>query len=169
MRESRIVVLTATAALVLAVIACGDDDAGHGTLTVSDVWARASAGSQATGAVYFTIVGGATSDVLVGMAVAPAVAAGVALHETVETAGTTMAGHEMGGTTMPGHEMGGGLTMRAVSDVVVPAGDTVVFEPGGYHIMLLGLVEPLVAGETFEVALLFERAGEVVVTVEVRE
>ncbi|HAX81851.1 MAG TPA: hypothetical protein DCY40_04710 [Actinobacteria bacterium] len=73
-----------------------------------------------------------------------------------------MAGHDMG-------DMGDGMTMQAVSRVPIGAGATVVFEPGGYHVMLLGLVEPLVAGASFEVTLTFESAGEIVVVAEVRE
>jgi hypothetical protein len=162
------------AALVLIVAACGADS---GPLAVDDAWSRATAGD--TGVVYFSIRGGGEADALVGVTVPEAVAVGAALHQTVaavattmaghEMGGTTMAGHEMGGTTMPGHEMGGGMTMQLVSSVPVEAGDVVTFEPGGYHVMLLGLVEPLVAGDRFEVTLRFEKAGDVVVRVEVRE
>ena len=44
-----------------------------------------------------------------------------------------------------------------------------VLEPGGYHIMLLDISTPLELGETFDVTLTFENAGEQVVEVEVRE
>ncbi len=75
----------------------------------------------------------------------------------------------MGGTTMAGHDMGGAMTMHPVDAVHVPAGGTVSFQPGGYHVMLMGLVSPLQMSETFELTLVFEHAGAVVVTVEVRE
>lgn len=47
----------------------------------------------------------------------------------------------------------------------IPAGDTVALEPGGYHIMLIGLTESLIAGEDYEITLTFEKAGDVTVTV----
>jgi copper(I)-binding protein len=136
---------------------------------VEEAWSRATATD--TGVVYFSIRGGAEDDALIGVTVPTVVAAGAALHETVAATGTTMS-HDMGGTTMAGHDMGdmgGGMTMRAVASVAVGAGDTVTFEPGGFHVMMLGLAEPLAAGDSFEVTLRFEKAGDIVVTVEVRE
>jgi copper(I)-binding protein len=41
--------------------------------------------------------------------------------------------------------------------------------PGGLHIMLINLTQPLVAGTTFELLLNFEHAGDLSVTVPVRE
>lgn len=161
--------LFAALLLVASLAACGDD--ASGPLTVGDVWSRATAGTQDTGVVYFTIEGGAEDDALTGVSVPVSVAAGAALHETVAADDGGM-DHDMGGSTMAGHDMGGmggGMTMRAVAEVPVPAGDTVVFEPGGYHVMMLGLARPLVAGETFEATLRFAVAGEVTVVVEVRE
>lgn len=160
----------ALAVLVLTAAACGG---ASGPLAVTDVWSRASAPGQETGVVYFEISGGGVDDVLLGVTVPSAIAAGAALHETVasDSTATTMS-HDMGGSTMAGHDMGdmgGGMTMRAVSRVPIDAGTTVVFEPGGYHVMLLGLVEPLVAGTSFEVTLTLENAGEIVVVAEVRE
>lgn len=47
----------------------------------------------------------------------------------------------------------------------IPAGESVSLEPGGYHIMLIGLTKSLIAGEDYELTLSFEHAGEVTVTV----
>lgn len=67
------------------------------------------------------------------------------------------------------HEMDGGMmTMRQVHAVEVPARGEVAFEPGGLHVMLLGLKKPLVAGERFPLALGFEKAGTIEVPVEIR-
>ena len=64
------------------------------------------------------------------------------------------------------HEMrmeGDVMRMREVEDgLVIPAGQAVSLQPGGYHLMLMG-PDPLVEGETREVTLTFERAGEVTV------
>ena len=45
------------------------------------------------------------------------------------------------------------MTMRAVDVIALPAGKTVELKPGGYHVMLIDLVKPLVAGEKVPVQL----------------
>ena len=52
------------------------------------------------------------------------------------------------------------MQMRAVGPQRLDAGDTLVFAPGGLHLMVFGL-DPVVAGETVDGVLVFERAGEV--------
>mgnify|MGYP005839301041 CR=1 FL=1 len=59
------------------------------------------------------------------------------------------------------------MRMQEVDELEIPAGETVKLEPGGYHIMLLGLKEPLRVGQQFDVVLNFEKSGEEVVPVEV--
>lgn len=49
--------------------------------------------------------------------------------------------------------------------VEIPAGEELALEPGGYHIMLIGLTESLIAGEEITATLHFEHAGEVEITV----
>ncbi|WP_420225141.1 copper chaperone PCu(A)C [Pigmentiphaga litoralis] len=53
------------------------------------------------------------------------------------------------------------MRMRQVEGVAVPAGKTVEFAPGGYHIMFMQLKAPLKQGTTFPATLVFEKAGEV--------
>lgn len=50
------------------------------------------------------------------------------------------------------HQMGG---------VVIPAGGSVTFEPGGLHIMFMGLPAPFKEGEKKRATLTFERAGSI--------
>ena len=63
------------------------------------------------------------------------------------------------------HEMamrGGVMKMRELPDgLLIPAGETVVLKPGGYHLMFMQLNAPLVAGEMVTVTLTFEHAGTV--------
>ena len=65
------------------------------------------------------------------------------------------------------HEMamsGDVMKMRELADgLEVPAGETVELKPGGYHIMLFDLKEPLVEGEVFEITLEFAKGGSVIV------
>ena len=66
------------------------------------------------------------------------------------------------------HEMamdGDVMKMRELADgLPIPAGETVVLQPGGFHLMFMELKEPLVEGETVNVTLVFEQAGEIEVT-----
>jgi hypothetical protein len=58
------------------------------------------------------------------------------------------------------------MRMRRVEDgVQVPSGGQVEFKPGGYHVMLFGVRDPLEVGEEFPMTLTFEKAGTVEVTV----
>jgi copper(I)-binding protein len=99
----------------------------------------AGAGSG-TGAAFFTVTNnGAEDDRLV--ATASDVAAAVEVHEMKMVSGT--------------------MEMTPLMEgLPVPAGETVVLEPGGYHVMLIGLMRDLKAGETFTLTLTFEKAGE---------
>jgi periplasmic copper chaperone A len=48
------------------------------------------------------------------------------------------------------------MKMRAVAAVELPAGKSVEFKPGGYHIMLLGLKAPVKEGESVPLTLVVE-------------
>jgi hypothetical protein len=64
----------------------------------------------------------------------------------------------------------GVMQMRqAVDGIELPAGETVRFEPGGLHIMLIGLTRALEPGDEFSVSLTFEHAAELTVRAEVRD
>lgn len=61
------------------------------------------------------------------------------------------------------HEMamdGGTMRMRPVSRLDVPAGKTVDLKPGGYHIMLMELKQPLEAGQKVPITLQVESGGK---------
>lgn len=60
------------------------------------------------------------------------------------------------------------LRMRPVAAVDLPPGETVTLQPGGFHLMLIGLKQPLIQGQTVPVTLRFERAGEVEVTLAIQ-
>jgi copper(I)-binding protein len=117
-----------------------------GGITVHDAWARASAGGTTTGAAYLTLVGGDAPDQLVK--VDTSVAATAEVHESFTDNGV--------------------MKMRAAPSVVIPAGATVTFTPGGYHVMLTGLTQPLIADQGFPITLTFAHAAPVTVEVKVR-
>lgn len=63
----------------------------------------------------------------------------------------------------------GKMLMMQVPAMDVPANGELKLKPGGYHIMLIGLNRPLVAGETLPIKLKFEKAGEVTVQAQVKD
>jgi len=70
---------------------------------------------------------------------------------------------ELHSMTMKGDVM----EMRQVPAIELPAGRRVKLEPGGLHVMFIGLKQPLAAGSKLPVTLKFEKAGEVKVEFEV--
>lgn len=59
----------------------------------------------------------------------------------------------------------GVMKMRPLEAIEVSPGEPTVLKPGGMHIMLIDLKEPLKAGQRFPLILQFDRTGEVSVEV----
>lgn len=100
-----------------------------------------------------------------------AFAAAVYMHVTARdadvllSASTPIAQHaEMHTTT----DVDGMMQMRPIERAPLAAGETVRFEPGGRHFMLMNLRATPGAGSEFPVTLRLERAGEITVNVRVR-
>ena len=53
------------------------------------------------------------------------------------------------------------MKMRHLEAVEVSPGTPTIFQPGGMHIMFMGLNKPFVAGETLPLTLVFEKTGEI--------
>jgi copper(I)-binding protein len=62
---------------------------------------------------------------------------------------------------------GGTMKMRPMASVVLPAKEVVQLRPGGLHMMLIGLHNPLQAGTSFGVTLRFRRSEPLTVMVKV--
>ncbi len=62
----------------------------------------------------------------------------------------------------------GVASMHPQEAVEIPAGWQVTFEPGGLHVMLIGLHQDLEPGDVFTLTLEFENAGSVDVLIEVQ-
>ena len=107
-------------------------------IVVSDVWARAVAPGQTTGAAYLTIANtGDAPDRLVSAKASLSMMS--ALHASSTENGI--------------------VSMAAVDGVDVPAKGKVALAPGGTHIMIMDLKVPMTAGERFFVDLKFEKSG----------
>lgn len=62
----------------------------------------------------------------------------------------------------------GVMRMRRIAHVRLPPGETVSLQPGGLHIMLFDLSEPLVAGDTVPIMLTFDDGSTKQISAEVR-
>lgn len=118
-----------------------------GSLQVSQARSPPTPPAAHVGAVYLSITNrGAKPDDL--LAVSSPIAANVEIHRSTMVQGV--------------------MQMRPVAALECPPGVTVNIEPGGLHIMLLGLTQSLVAGSTFPLTLKFRDAGMLVVQVPVK-
>ncbi|WP_227270200.1 copper chaperone PCu(A)C [Roseobacter weihaiensis] len=120
-----------------------------GTLTIDHPMAFETARTAMSAGGYMTITNSGTeADQLVGV---EADFPKVMLHTTEEKDGIAR--------------------MMHVHTIEIPAGETVALEPGGLHVMFMGLNgDPFEVGEEIPATLMFERAGpvEVVFKVEAR-
>ncbi|MGA0816670.1 MAG: copper chaperone PCu(A)C [Burkholderiaceae bacterium] len=62
----------------------------------------------------------------------------------------------------------GKMIMREVPKFEIPAGGKLKLQPGGDHLMLIGIKEPLKPGSTVKATLQFENAGKVEVDLTVK-
>ncbi|SDW55539.1 copper chaperone PCu(A)C [Thiocapsa roseopersicina] len=65
-------------------------------------------------------------------------------------------------------EEDGMMRMRRIEKIEVPAGETVTLKPGGLHVMLIGLKQPLEPGDTVDLTLTFEDGSRIPVEAPVR-
>ena len=118
-----------------------------GGLTITNAWSRSTPPGVTVGVVYFKLTNDTgKSDRLLKLSTP--VASKVQVHRT-ET-------------------LDGIARMREVAVLHVDAGQTLEFAPNGMHLMLMGLKKPLVAGQRFDLELLFEVGGPRKVEVLVR-
>ena len=128
--------LLSTTLLFLPFAAAADDGrSADGTIRAESPFARATPPRASVGGAYITLRNDGDANRLTG-GQSP-VAARVEIHE-----------HTMTDGVMKMREIEGGLAL--------PADETVVMEPGGIHVMLMELIEPLNEGETIPLALEFE-------------
>ncbi len=114
-------------------------------VAVKDAWVRATVPQQKATAAFMQLT--ATQDSKLISVSTPAVPV-VEVHEMRMEAGV--------------------MKMRAVPSLALPAGKTVALTPGGYHVMLMDLKQPMKAGEAVPLSLVVENATGQRQTIEVR-
>jgi hypothetical protein len=138
--------ITLATALTIGTVAYAHDY-NLGNLHIDRPYARATMPNQPSAGAYFSIENAGTSADRLVAAASPA-AKSTELHNMA----------------MEGNVM----RMREVPAIEIAPSAKIVMRPGGgYHIMLVGLKQPLKAGDKFPLTLTFEKAGKIDVSVEV--
>lgn len=142
--------MATSAVLAFAPVQAEEVEVGIPTnIVVTDGWVRATASPTVlTTAAYMTLQNKSDSDDILVGADFPG-AAMTELHTSVEENGV--------------------MRMDEVDGIDIPAGETAVLAPSGNHIMLMGLEGPLNEGDTVDLLLTFEQAGEIAVTLPVKK
>jgi len=124
------------------------EDVRVGDLVVSQGWSRATPGGAKVGGGYLTIENkGSAPDRLI--AVSGDVAGKIEIHEMAVQDGV--------------------MTMRPVENgLAIAPGKTVKFAPGGFHLMMMNLRNPLKQGDKVSITLEFEKAGRVTASLDVQ-
>ncbi|MEI6984961.1 MAG: copper chaperone PCu(A)C [Rhodospirillaceae bacterium] len=144
MRFLHTTIITAAVLIMATPVLASDFKAG--AIEVEHPWSRATAEGAPNGAVFVELKNeGKEADRLISATTS--VAAKVELHT-----------HIMDGEVMK---------MRQVDAIAIAPGAKVHLAPGGLHIMLLGIKEPLSKDKNFPLTLTFEKAGAVTVDVSV--
>lgn len=129
--------LFALCALLAAGVAYGDQ-----SVTISDAWVRATAPGQTVAGAFLEITSPTRASII-----------GVE-SEAAKSAEIHLSGME-----------NGVMKMREIKKIDVPAGKTLRFAPGGYHIMLIDVKHALAPGEKVPLSLKLERADKSLVEV----
>jgi len=128
------------AAMILATAAAAHDFSS-GDLKISHPYLPQPSASALSAAGYFGLINdGPQDERLIG--IETAAAASATLHQSrVDDAGVA--------------------SMTMIDMLDIPAGATVMLEPGDIHVMFVGLTNPLTEGERVPVTLIFDHAGRV--------
>lgn len=128
-----------TVLLILTGSAPAQEYTGNG-ITVISPWARATPGGVKVGGAYLELRAAPGKGDRLIAAKSPA-AGSVEIHT---------------------HALEGGVArMRRVDAIEIAGGKSVMLQPGGYHIMLIDLKQPLREGDRLKLILVFETAGEI--------
>ena len=131
--------------LVAAALLAASPVLAAAQVAVSDPWVRATVPQQQASGAFMTLT-------------APQ---GARLVEARSPVAATVEVHEM-------KREGDVMRMRAIPSLELPAGKAVKLEPGGFHVMLMGLKQTLNAGDTVPLTLVIETADRQRQTVEVK-
>ncbi|HSG16264.1 MAG TPA: copper chaperone PCu(A)C [Anaerolineae bacterium] len=131
--------------LLLAACTAGDQD----NVTVEEAWGRPSPKSAANAAFYMAINNSSRED------------------DTLTKASLDICGRTELHLSAIDDE--GVMSMQQVQQIDIPAGESVVLEPGGLHVMCIDRQTELNSGDRLPITLSFAHAGEMAVEAEIRD
>ncbi|RUO24266.1 hypothetical protein CWE09_10320 [Aliidiomarina minuta] len=117
------------------------------SLNTDDIWLRESVPGAENGAGFGALLNPSNEDVVIVGAYSE-VAGDVEIHQHVSRNGQ--------------------MSMEAIEALTVPAGEEVKLQPGGYHLMLLGLKQRLTTGDEHEITLLLASGEAITMMAEVK-
>ncbi|TBR43920.1 copper chaperone PCu(A)C [Marinomonas agarivorans] len=112
----------------------------HEQILVQEAYIRATPPGAKNSAAYFTLINHTNEDLLL-------TGASSSVAKTTELHNHFMAD--------------GAMSMRQIKSAHLPANKKVLFQPGGLHVMLFDLSQPLVAGDTATLTLTFHNGEKV--------
>jgi copper(I)-binding protein len=142
----RLVISVALFVLILSACAPKAQTTQVGAIEIITPWVRSAGAGETTGGFMLLKNSGSEADQLVKVEFADAMDTDI--HET-----------KMVNDVME---------MAHVDGIEIPANGQAELKPGSYHVMMMGLMKELKAGEKVNVKLTFEKAGSVEVEMEVR-
>jgi copper(I)-binding protein len=128
-------------ALILSLLAFG----AQAQTTVTDPWVRGTVATQKATGMFVQLTSAQGGKLVSGSS---PVAGRVEIHEMAVVDGV--------------------MRMREISALELPAGKAVELKPGGYHVMLMDLKQPMKAGDIVPVTLVIEGADKKRETLELK-
>ncbi len=128
-------------ALILSLLAFG----AQAQTTATDPWVRGTVATQKATGLFVQLTSAQGGKLVAGSS---PVAGRVEIHEMAVVDGV--------------------MRMREISALELPAGKAVALKPGGYHLMLMDIKQPMKAGETVPVSLIIEGADKKRETLEIK-
>ncbi len=120
----------------------------HTDIEISQAWARALPPVVPNGAAYFTLVNHSNKDIVV-----TGVSSDIAKHSML---------HES-------YFDDGKVAMRHIEELVINPHKSVIFKPGGFHVMLMGLKKPLTKGGEFTMSFQLKDGSQITTSVTVKD
>jgi hypothetical protein len=171
------------ALLLLISAACGgaattpasepaDDASGTGAIAVQEPWVRAAVMTGGSEMAEGEMAEGEMAEgEMADMGSGSNSAAYMVLMNESDTADTLIRASTDIAETVELHTVimeDGVMMMRPVTQIDVPASGETELRPGGLHVMLLGITQDLEEGDTVDLTLTFENAGDVSISAPVR-
>jgi copper(I)-binding protein len=131
----------------MLLVACNASD--QDGLVIEDVWGRPSPSSASNAAFYMTIEN-------------PSGAEDALVEAFIDVCGATE-------LHISNIDEAGVMSMQQVQQIDIAANETTFLEPGGLHVMCISRRVDLNPDDSIPITLSFARAGEIIVTAEIRE